>query len=97
MLRVEASLQLPNVTATNGLGYWPAFWMLGSRLRTGVPWPLSGEIDMMEAVNGRDTLFGTLHCGLPVGGACREPNGITSRPSATSAVARVSLGPSAPR
>ncbi|GAA3394584.1 glycoside hydrolase family 16 protein [Cryptosporangium minutisporangium] len=78
VLRVEASLQLPNVTASNGLGYWPAFWMLGSRLRTGTPWPTSGEIDIMEAVNGRESTFGTLHCGLPVGGPCREPNGISS-------------------
>ncbi|MEP7346324.1 MAG: Ig-like domain-containing protein, partial [Gemmatimonadaceae bacterium] len=29
LLAVEASIQQPNVTSTNGLGYWPAFWMLG--------------------------------------------------------------------
>ena len=35
------SIQQPNVTTANGAGYWPAFWMLGSPLRTGTPWPTS--------------------------------------------------------
>src|ERR1035437_1667922 len=33
VVRMESTLQQPNVNNTNGLGYWPAFWMLGSTLR----------------------------------------------------------------
>lgn len=31
-MRIQASLSLPNV-ANNGIGYWPAFWTLGSAYR----------------------------------------------------------------
>jgi len=41
--RVEARLKLPQ-----GIGTWPAFWMLGGDLLDGVPWPECGEIDIME-------------------------------------------------
>ena len=44
-----------------GLGYWPAFWALGSPMRTGGGWPASGEIDMMEDVNGLNEASQTLH------------------------------------
>ncbi len=40
--RVEARLKLPA-----GQGLWPAFWMLG-RDFPDTPWPLSGELDVME-------------------------------------------------
>src|SRR5204863_5535926 len=30
VMRVQASIALPNVNSSNGLGYWPAFWMLGA-------------------------------------------------------------------
>jgi beta-glucanase (GH16 family) len=40
--RVEARIKLPT-----GQGLWPAFWMLGSGF-PGVPWPASGELDIME-------------------------------------------------
>lgn len=40
--RVEARIKLPA-----GQGLWPAFWMLGSGF-PGVPWPASGELDIME-------------------------------------------------
>src|SRR6187549_22901 len=33
ILRVEGSLQQPDVTSANGAGYWPAFWMLGAAAR----------------------------------------------------------------
>ncbi len=48
---MQASIQQPDLTTANGAGYWPAFWMLGSPLRVGVPWPGSGEIDAMEDIN----------------------------------------------
>jgi len=41
--RVEARMKLPQ-----GIGTWPAFWMLGGDLLDGVPWPECGEIDIME-------------------------------------------------
>ena len=41
--RVEARIKLPQ-----GVGTWPAFWMLGGDLLDGVPWPECGEIDIME-------------------------------------------------
>ena len=78
VVRMEASIQQPNVTAANGAGYWPAFWMLGSTLRTGTAWPTSGEIDILEDINGRSSVFGTLHCGTFPGGPCNESTGLSS-------------------
>ncbi|MEO1042368.1 MAG: glycoside hydrolase family 16 protein [Pseudomonadota bacterium] len=43
--RFSARLKLPH-----GQGTWPAFWMMPSNNTYGA-WPLSGEIDIMEAVN----------------------------------------------
>lgn len=40
--RVEARIKLPT-----GQGLWPAFWMLGSNFPA-TPWPLCGELDIME-------------------------------------------------
>ena len=40
--RVEARIKLPA-----GQGLWPAFWMLGAGFPA-VPWPASGELDIME-------------------------------------------------
>lgn len=33
MMRIEASISLPEVTAETGMGYWPAFWTLGATFR----------------------------------------------------------------
>ncbi|WEH36347.1 SGNH hydrolase domain-containing protein [Streptomyces sp. AM 4-1-1] len=83
MLRIEASLALPDVTGRAAEGYWPAFWTLGGELRDGwTGWPGVGELDIMESVNGRDTVFGTMHCGLLAGGPCAEPVGLVSAPRA---------------
>jgi Ricin-type beta-trefoil lectin domain/Glycosyl hydrolases family 16 len=68
-LEVTASIQQPS----GGLGYWPAFWMLGPG-----QWPENGEIDIMEDVNSLSELSGTVHCGTDPGGPCNEPNGIGS-------------------
>jgi hypothetical protein len=38
----EARMKMPS-----GGGTWPAFWTLGTNIGT-VPWPLSGELDIME-------------------------------------------------
>jgi Carbohydrate binding module (family 6)/F5/8 type C domain/Ricin-type beta-trefoil lectin domain/Putative Ig domain len=58
-LEMTASIEQPNPAA--GLGYWPAFWALGSPMRAGGGWPASGEIDMMEDVNGLNEASQTLH------------------------------------
>ena len=58
-LEMTASIEQPN--PASGLGYWPAFWALGSPMRTGGGWPTSGEIDMMEDVNGLNEASQTLH------------------------------------
>jgi hypothetical protein len=66
VLRVQASIELPQVgTGPEAAGIWPAFWMLGEPFRANghVGWPGIGEIDIMENVNGRGTVFSTLHCG----------------------------------
>jgi beta-glucanase (GH16 family) len=78
VVRMQASIQQPNVTKANGAGYWPAFWMLGQGLRNGGTWPAVGEIDILEDINGRGSVFGTLHCGVNPGGPCKESTGIGS-------------------
>ncbi len=47
-----ARIQLPH-----GAGVWPAFWLLGANIDENggdVPWPTSGEIDIMELYGCRD-------------------------------------------
>ena len=78
VVMMQSSIQQPNLTTANGAGYWPAFWMLGSTLRTGTAWPGSGEVDILEDVNSRSSVFGTLHCGVDPGGPCNETTGIGS-------------------
>jgi beta-glucanase (GH16 family) len=78
VVRMQASIQQPNLNTSNGAGYWPAFWMLGSTLRSGTPWPTSGEVDILEDINSRSSVFGTLHCGVNPGGPCNESTGIGS-------------------
>ncbi|MCU4677542.1 family 16 glycosylhydrolase [Catenovulum sp. 2E275] len=64
--RFEARAKLPS-----GQGSWPAFWMMPTNSVYG-DWPLSGEIDIMEAVNLKvedsegnveNRTHGTLHYG----------------------------------
>jgi beta-glucanase (GH16 family) len=78
VVEMAASIQQPNLTTANGAGYWPAFWMLGAPLRSGVGWPTSGEVDILEDINSRGSVFGTLHCGVSPGGPCNETTGIGS-------------------
>jgi beta-glucanase (GH16 family) len=53
--RFEARIKLPT-----GKGIWPAFWLLGNDHETH-PWPDCGEIDILEAIGARDTIYSTLH------------------------------------
>ncbi|MFD3582209.1 glycoside hydrolase family 16 protein [Streptomyces sp. NPDC058683] len=76
-LRVEARIQMPNVTGNAALGYWPAFWMLGAPYRGNYQnWPGVGELDIMENVQGLNTVWATMHCGTSPGGPCNETTGI---------------------
>jgi beta-glucanase (GH16 family) len=43
--RVEIRAQIPG-----GNGLWPALWMLGTGYKKDTPWPICGEIDIMEQV-----------------------------------------------
>ncbi len=54
--KVEVRAKLPQ-----GIGTWPAIWMLGSNVHE-VGWPLCGEIDIMEHRGYElNKIFGTLH------------------------------------
>ncbi len=61
--RIEISAKTPQ-----GQGLWPAIWMIPTENVYG-GWPLSGEIDIFEAVNinasGENEIHGTLHYGRP--------------------------------
>ena len=63
--RVEVSARIPS-----GQGTWPAIWLLHSDPTIYGPWPLSGEIDIMEAFNygvgGNQATKSTTHYGLPI-------------------------------
>ncbi len=52
---VEARIALPS-----GKGIWPAFWMLGENIDS-VGWPACGEIDIIEAINDENVVYGTCH------------------------------------
>jgi hypothetical protein len=85
-MEVTASIKQPN--PGSGVGYWPAFWMLGAGFRssgagtsgtmTCSNWPYTGEIDIMEDVNALSEVAGTLHCGVDPGGPCNETTGLGS-------------------
>ncbi|WP_203838948.1 glycoside hydrolase family 16 protein [Winogradskya humida] len=79
-VRIEAVLRQPDVTGPEAAGYWAAFWALGEPARAvgSTNWPHIGEWDVMEAANGHDSVWQTVHCGEPVGGPCGEPTGIGS-------------------
>ena len=60
--RIEARMKLPE-----GQGMWPAFWLLGNNIVT-VHWPVCGELDVMEHINGSnpqnagyDWVAGSIH------------------------------------
>ncbi|MBZ0290732.1 MAG: family 16 glycosylhydrolase, partial [Anaerolineae bacterium] len=62
--RVEARIKIPY-----GQGIWPAFWMLGANIRS-VPWPNSGEIDVLENIGKEPKIVhGTVHGPQYSGGA----------------------------
>lgn len=77
VLRIESRIQMPNVTGNAALGYWPAFWALGAPYRGNYwNWPAIGEFDIMENVNGLNSVWAVLHCGVNPGGPCNETTGL---------------------
>ncbi len=76
----EGRIQQPNVSGDAALGYWPAFWSLGAPFRGNYQnWPGIGEIDILEDINGRSSVFSTLHCGTTTPpNPCNEFSGIGS-------------------
>ena len=77
LLAVQARMQLPNLTGPAAQGYWPAFWLLGTPYRSNPwSWPAIGELDVMENVQGLNTVWGTTHCDVAPGGECHEFDGI---------------------
>jgi beta-glucanase (GH16 family) len=77
-LMVTASIKQPSPASP--MGYWPGFWMLAPS-----GWPATGEIDIMENVNGLSKTSGTLHCGNlnqdnsdGTFGPCHEKSGLGS-------------------
>jgi beta-glucanase (GH16 family) len=79
-MRIEGRLQQPNVSGGAADAYWPAFWAMGEGARPvgATNWPGIGELDIMESINGRDSYFQTLHCGVVSGGPCNELTGLGS-------------------
>jgi len=73
-LRWQASLRMGDASARQGI--WNAFWLLGDSVRHGTEWPMCGELDAFEQVNGIMEGHGTVHCGDEAGGICDEPNGL---------------------
>lgn len=54
--KIEVRAKIPD-----GLGTWPAIWMLGTK--TPLKWPDDGEIDIMEHVGfDQGTIHGSIHC-----------------------------------
>lgn len=56
-LYIEATIKTPAAAGT-----WPAFWLLGRGL-----WPMVGEIDIMEQINGNGNAYCSTHWGANPG------------------------------
>ena len=57
---IEARIKAPK-----GTGTWPAFWLLGTNIRE-LPWPKSGEIDVMEYKGSNPQIsYATVHFADP--------------------------------
>lgn len=72
-LRWQASIRMGESAQRKGM--WPAFWMLGDAVRQGTDWPMCGELDIFEQVNGDMQGHGTVHCAQEEGGVCNAPSG----------------------
>lgn len=59
--RVEAKIKMPS-----GVGFWSAFWLLGSDPSPYGIWPSKGEIDIVEFVNGDSEIINAMHFGMEI-------------------------------
>jgi beta-glucanase (GH16 family) len=58
---VEARIKMPGGPNGQGVGIWPAFWLLGTNINT-VGWPNCGEVDIMENKGSTPgQIQGTIH------------------------------------
>jgi beta-glucanase (GH16 family) len=73
-MQLQGEIRVGDAASKQGL--WPAFWALGDSMRHGTEWPMCGELDIYEQVNGNMEAHGTVHCGSFPGGACNEPVGL---------------------
>ncbi|EAA30171.1 glycoside hydrolase family 16 protein [Neurospora crassa] len=79
-IRIEAWIKLGDLPVSKQLGIWPAFWMMSSAYRGNYwNWPMVGEIDILENVNGASAAWQTIHCGKTAPGPCNEYTGITNK------------------
>ncbi|CAM6092612.1 unnamed protein product [Calypogeia fissa] len=78
-LWIESLISLGDAPPAQQQGIWPAFWALGSAFRGNFQnWPMVSEWDILESINGEETMHATIHCGVDPGGPCHETTGITS-------------------
>ncbi len=77
-MMISAGIEQPG--PENGVGYWPAFWMIAP-----APFPQNGEIDIFEDIDDLSEHSGTLHCGSLTSrnsdgtyGPCHEAGGLSS-------------------
>ena len=76
-LYIETRVKLGGAAAANQQGIWPAFWSMGTAFRGNYQnWPFASEWDIVESINGQNTIHSVLHCGVAPGGPCNEFNGL---------------------
>lgn len=75
---ITARIKVPS-----GQGLWPAFWLKGANEDT-VPWPQSGEIDVLELPSTTTTIYSTLHGPITGSTNTEQANVITNVPDLSS-------------
>ncbi|KAL3478331.1 concanavalin A-like lectin/glucanase domain-containing protein [Aspergillus californicus] len=78
-LFVEARVKTGCAVTAKQQGIWNAFWALGASFRGNYQnWPGVSEWDMMEVINGQNTVHNVLHCGVAPNGPCNEFVGLAN-------------------
>jgi len=88
---VKTGLVEARIRTSRGVGYWPAFWLLGSNSYNAIEsrtptiprqgWPLCGEIDILEFNGGQEhQLVHAIHYG-PNGGNHRYVSTLVNHPA----------------
>ncbi|KAI9368726.1 concanavalin A-like lectin/glucanase domain-containing protein [Aspergillus egyptiacus] len=72
-LFVEARIKTGCAFPEKQQGIWNAFWAMGASFRGDYwNWPMASEWDLLEVINGQNTVHQVLHCGVAPGGPCNE-------------------------